>query len=163
MTVRSRHPWLRIAARSRCRTACHAPLSTHKTGTSYPSQPSCPFRCPEQASLTSGRLPSERRDACQLRRSTHPFPGNSIATRSWRKDALRGYAGIRCDERHLVRIVRPAGHPSTPTASGSFPLRMHRSTEHCSVSCYLDEGRAGGDVLNCLRGAHFRRGPARPP
>jgi hypothetical protein len=91
----SRHPRLRIAARSRHRTACRAPLSTRKTGTSYPSQPSCPFRCPEQARLKSGRLPSERRVACQLRRSTHPFPrkfNRNPQLEKGRTERIRGYS-----------------------------------------------------------------------
>jgi hypothetical protein len=44
MARRARRPGPRVAARSRRRTAYQAPLSTHKTGTNHPYQPSCPSR-----------------------------------------------------------------------------------------------------------------------
>jgi hypothetical protein len=96
MTVlRSRHPRLRIAARSRHRTACRAPLDTHKTGTSYPSQPLGPFRCPEQASLTSEHLPFERHDACQSKaeRPAAPRKFNRYPQlEQGRAERIRGYS-----------------------------------------------------------------------
>jgi len=51
-----------------------APLGTHMTGTSYPSQPSCPFRCPEQARLTSGRSPSETARRVPFKAEHSPVP-----------------------------------------------------------------------------------------